>query len=246
MIGGGYIGLELGSVWARLGAKVTVVEYLDRILPGMDRELGPAMQRHPDALRHGVQARHQGRRRRESATRRSRWSWSRRPAASARRLAADVVLVAIGRRPFTEGLGLDEIGVARDRAGRVEVDEDFATNVPGIYAIGDVIRGPMLAHKAEEEGIAVRRTPRRAEDACRLRRDPRRSSTRGPKSPAVGKTEDELKAAGDRLPGRQIPVHRQCAGADQRRYRRLRQGAGRRGDRPGARACTSSAPMPGR
>ena len=98
------------------------------------------------------------------------------PAAGGERetLAADVVLVAIGRRPFTEGLGLDEIGVARDRAGRIEVNEDFATNIPGIYAIGDVIRGPMLAHKAEEEGIALRRAPRRSEDAGRVRRDPRR------------------------------------------------------------------------
>src|SRR5437764_777333 len=154
VIGGGYIGLELGSVWSRLGAKVTVVEFLDRVLPNMDRELGPALQR--ILARSGVAFKLAtkvagGELGNEAVTLQLE------PAKGGEResLAADVVLVAIGRRPFTNGLGLEEVGVTRDPAGRITVDDGFATNVPGIYAIGDVIRGPMLAHKAEEEGIAV-------------------------------------------------------------------------------------------
>ena len=151
VIGGGYIGLELGSVWQRLGAEVTVIEVLDRVVPAMDRELAATLQR--ALTRQGIAfqlgARLLGIRETadgldleiEAAERRS--------------LAADAVLVAVGRRPFTQGLGLDAAGVGCDAQGRVVVDDGFATNVAGIYAIGDVIRGPMLAHKAEEEGIAV-------------------------------------------------------------------------------------------
>jgi dihydrolipoamide dehydrogenase len=173
---------------------VTIVEYLDRILPGMDRELGPAMQRL--LTRAGMSF--------KLATRvvsgtvaNEAVTLGLEPAAGGERetLAADIVLVAIGRRPFTEGLGLDEIGVARDRAGRVEVNEDFATNVPGIYAIGDVIRGPMLAHKAEEEGIAC--VERLAGQKTRVEYDaiPGVVYT-WPEIAGVGKTEDELKTAG--------------------------------------------------
>jgi dihydrolipoamide dehydrogenase len=145
VIGGGYIGLELGSVWSRLGSKVTIIEYLDRILPNMDRELGPALQRL--LARSGIAFR--------LATKVVRGSLANdavslelEPAAGGEResLAADIVLVAIGRRPLTDGLGLDEVAVARDPAGRIVVGDDFMTNVAGIYAIGDVIRGPMLAH----------------------------------------------------------------------------------------------------
>ncbi len=151
VIGGGYIGLELGSVWQRLGAEVTVIEVLDRIVPAMDRELATMLQR--VLTRQGIAfqlgARLLGIRETadgldleiEAAERRS--------------LAADAVLVAVGRRPFTQGLGLDAAGVGCDAQGRVVVDDGFATNVADIYAIGDVIRGPMLAHKAEEEGIAM-------------------------------------------------------------------------------------------
>ena len=170
VIGGGYIGLELGSVWARLGAKVTVVELLDHIVPKMDRELGAALQRtlSRSGLEFKLGTKLAGIRETndglildlEGAERQT--------------LAADVVLVSIGRRPCVEGLGLEALGVARDPQGRISVDDAFATNIPGIYAIGDVIRGPMLAHKAEEEGIARRRAARRAEDRNRLRRDPRR------------------------------------------------------------------------
>src|SRR3954449_5375996 len=194
VIGGGYIGLELGSVWARLGAKVTVVEYLDRILPGMDRELGPAITR--ILARSGMAfklATHvvSGEAGNEAVT------LELEPAAGGERetLAAEIVLVAIGRRPFTDGLGLDEIGVARDQAGRIEVDADFASNVSGIYAIGDVIRGPMLAHKAEEEGIAV--VERIAGQKTQVEYDAIPSVVyTWPEIAAVGKTEEELKAVG--------------------------------------------------
>ena len=194
VIGGGYIGLELGSVWSRLGSKVTVVEFLDRILPNMDRELGPALQR--ILARSGVAF--------KLATKVAGGELGNEavrlqlePAKGGERetLAADVVLVAIGRRPFTNGLGLDEVGVARDPAGRIAVDGGFATNVPGIYAIGDVIRGPMLAHKAEEEGIAV--IERLAGQKTEVDYDAIPSVVyTWPEAAAVGKTEEEVKAAG--------------------------------------------------
>jgi dihydrolipoamide dehydrogenase len=194
VIGGGYIGLELGSVWARLGAKVTVIEYLDRILPGMDRELGPAMQR---VLARSGMAFKLGTKVAGGAVGNAGVTLEIEPATGGDRdtLVADIVLVAIGRRPFTEGLGLDAIGVARDRAGRIEVNDDFATNIPGVYAIGDVIRGPMLAHKAEEEGIAV--VERLAGQKTRVEYDaiPGVVYT-WPEAAGVGKTEEELKAAG--------------------------------------------------
>jgi len=194
VIGGGYIGLELGSVWSRLGSKVTVVEFLDRILPNMDRELGPALQR--VLARSGVSFKLAtkvagGELGNEAVTLQLE------PAKGGDRenLAADVVLVAIGRRPFTNGLGLDEIGVARDPAGRITVGDGFATNVPGIYAIGDVIRGPMLAHKAEDEGIAV--MEQLAGQKTELDYDAIPSVVyTWPEVAAVGKTEEELKAAG--------------------------------------------------
>ena len=195
VVGGGYIGLELGSVWSRLGAKVTVVEFLDRILPNMDRELGPAMQRL--LTRQGMSFKlstkvASGRAGNEGVT------LELEPAqgGECESLTADVVLVAIGRRPFTDGLALDEIGVARDPAGRIVVaDGTFATNVPGIYAIGDVIRGPMLAHKAEEEGIAV--VERLAGQQTTVEYDAIPSVVyTWPEVAAVGKAEEELKGAG--------------------------------------------------
>jgi dihydrolipoamide dehydrogenase len=203
VIGGGYIGLELGSVWSRLGSKVTVVEFLDRILPNMDRELGPALQRL--LTRSGIAFKLAtkvagGELGNEAVTLQLE------PAKGGERetLAADVVLVAIGRRPFTNGLGLDAVGVARDPAGRITVGENFATNVPGIYAIGDVIRGPMLAHKAEEEGIAV--VERLAGQKTEIDYDaiPAVVYT-WPEVAAVGKTEDELKAAGTEYKAGKFP-----------------------------------------
>jgi dihydrolipoamide dehydrogenase len=149
VIGAGYIGLELGSVWRRLGSEVTVLEYLDRILPGMDLDLAKealkAFRKQGIEFRLGAKV-----------------TGARADGAGAvveleggERLEADRVLVAVGRKPNTEGLGLDALGVEVDERGRVKVDDRFRTNVAGVYAIGDVIAGPMLAHKAEEEGVAL-------------------------------------------------------------------------------------------
>jgi dihydrolipoamide dehydrogenase len=194
VIGGGYIGLELGSVWSRLGAKVTVVENLDRILPNMDRELGPALQR---VLTRSGMAFKLATKVVEGRAGNDGVVLELEPAAGGARetLMADVVLVAIGRRPFTNGLGLDEVGVARDPAGWVTVDDGFATNISGIYAIGDVIRGPMLAHKAMEEGVAV--IERLASQKPEIDYDAIPSVVyTWPEVAAVGKTEEELKAVG--------------------------------------------------
>ena len=156
IVGAGIIGLELGSVWRRLGAEVTIVEFLDHILPGIDGEVAQAIPPHAAEAGHRVQAlfqSHRGRCVRQSTE--GRRSSPPRAAAPRRRIEADIVLVAIGRVPYTEGLGLDAVGVKKDNRGRVIVDPHYGTNVAGIYAIGDVIAGPMLAHKAEEEGVAV-------------------------------------------------------------------------------------------
>ena len=153
VVGAGVIGLELGSVWRRLGADVTVVEYLDRILPGMDLDTCKQFQRMLE--KQGVKFM-LGSKVAKIETAKSAAKVTVEPAAGgeAQVLDADIVLVAIGRRPYTESLGLDSLGVAMER-GQVVIDSHFATNVPGIYAIGDVVRGPMLAHKAEDEGVAV-------------------------------------------------------------------------------------------
>ncbi len=194
VIGAGVIGLELGSVYGRLGSKVTVIEYLDRILPGMDGEVAKAFQRLLEKqgftfkLGHKVTG---------AATAASGVSLTVEPAAggAAETLAADVVLVAIGRVPNTEGLGAKEAGIALDERGRVVINEHFATSVPGISAIGDVVRGPMLAHKAEDEGIAVAEIL--AGQAGHVNYDviPGVVYT-SPEVASVGKTEDDLKAAG--------------------------------------------------
>ncbi len=154
VIGGGYIGLELGSVWKRLGADVTVVEFLDRLVPGMDGEVGKQFER--TLGKQGIKFR-LNTKVTAAKTGDEGVELTLEPAKGGEpeTLNADVVLVAIGRRPYTEGLGLEQAGVNRDDRGRILVDEHWATNVPGIYAIGDVIAGPMLAHKAEEEGVAV-------------------------------------------------------------------------------------------
>ena len=153
VIGGGYIGLELGSVWQRLGAKVTVVEYLDRLVPGMDGEIGRAFER--VLSKQGLVFK-LGTKVTAAKVAGEGVELTIEPAkgGDAESLQADVVLVAIGRRPFTANLGLKEAGVELDERGFVKSDGHYATNVAGIYAIGDVLTGPMLAHKAEEEGVA--------------------------------------------------------------------------------------------
>jgi dihydrolipoamide dehydrogenase len=191
VIGGGYIGLELGSVWRRLGSEVTIVEMLDTIVPAMDRELGRNLQR--SLARQGI-----------GFALGSRVA-AVRPGGAAieldldggerKTLAADAVLVAVGRRPHTEGLGLDALDVRRDAQGRIEVDDGFATNVAGIYAIGDAIRGPMLAHKAMEEGVAVAERLAGQRSGVDYEAIPSVVYT-APEVASVGKTEEELKTAG--------------------------------------------------
>ena len=153
VIGGGYIGLELGSVWRRLGAAVTVVEYLDRLVPGMDGEVGKTFQR--VLGKSGIEFKLSTKVTGATATD-AGIALSLEPAAGGEgsMLEADVVLVAIGRRPRLDGVDVAGLGLALDERGRVKVDTHYATSVAGIYAIGDVIQGPMLAHKAEEEGVA--------------------------------------------------------------------------------------------
>ncbi len=194
VIGAGVIGLELGSVWRRLGAKVTVVEFLDRILPGMDGEVAKQFQRILEkqgvAFRLGAKVTGV-----DSSGAKLKAQVEPAAGGAAEAIEADVVLVAIGRVPYTEGLGLDEAGIARDERGRIKTDAHLATSVPGIYAIGDVIAGPMLAHKAEDEGVAVAEII--AGQAGHVNYDtiPGVVYTT-PEVAAVGKTEDELKAAG--------------------------------------------------
>jgi dihydrolipoamide dehydrogenase len=154
VVGGGYIGLEMGSVWGRLGARITVVEFLDRIVPAMDREVADEM--HKALERQGMRFR-LGTKVTEAKLSKSGVTLTVEPASGGESepIECDVVLSAIGRRPFTSGLGLEELGVVLDQRGFIEVDGAFQTNVAGVYAIGDVIPGPMLAHKAEDEGVVA-------------------------------------------------------------------------------------------
>ena len=198
VIGAGVIGLELGSVWRRLGAEVTVIEYLDRILPGMDGETAKQFQRlmakqgmvfHLGQKVTAVTAKPEG-----SNAAGATVTFAPAAGGDAQTLDADVVLVAIGRRPNTEGLGCAEAGIAIER-GRVVVDDHFATTVPGIYAIGDVVRGPMLAHKAEDEGVAVAEILAGQAGHVNYGAIPSVVYTM-PELASVGATEEDLKAAG--------------------------------------------------
>jgi len=195
VIGAGVIGLELGSVWARLGSQVTVVEYLDRILPGMDSEVARQFQRmlQKQGIEFKLSSKVSGVERQETGS--LKVSVEPAKGGTAELLDADVVLVAIGRKPYTEGLGLDIVGVGLDERGRVRVDGHFKTSVDGIYAIGDVIAGPMLAHKAEDEGIAVAEILAGQAGHVNYAAIPSVVYT-NPEVASVGKTEDELKAEG--------------------------------------------------
>jgi dihydrolipoamide dehydrogenase len=195
VIGAGIIGLEIGSVWRRLGSEVIVVEFLDRILPGMDGEVARQCQRL--FQKQGVSFR-LGAKVTEAAPGDGAVLVTVAPASgdgASERLEADVVLVAIGRRPFTDGVGLDEAGIARDARGRVEVDARFRTNVDGVYAIGDAVVGPMLAHKAEDEGAAVAEILAGKPGHVNREVIPSVVYTT-PEIAAVGRTEEALKEAG--------------------------------------------------
>jgi dihydrolipoamide dehydrogenase len=194
VIGGGVIGLELGSVWQRLGAQVTVIEYLDRILPTMDGEISKQAQK--ILAKQGMQF--------KLATKVVSAKASAKDVAlnleaaaggNAESLSADVVLLAVGRRPYTEGLGLDKVGVALDDRKRITVDAHYQTSVPGIYAIGDAIPGAMLAHKAEDEGMACAEILAGQKPHINYDAIPGVVYT-WPEIASVGKTEEELKKAG--------------------------------------------------
>ncbi|WP_342241386.1 dihydrolipoyl dehydrogenase [Inquilinus sp. OTU3971] len=194
VIGGGVIGLELGSVWSRLGAKVTVVEFLDRILPTNDGEVSKQMQRilAKQGMTFKLSSKVTGAQKTDTGV-----TLTVEPAkgGDAETIEADVVLLSIGRRPYVEGLGLDAAGVELDERGRVRTDKHFRTNVEGIYAIGDVIAGAMLAHKAEDEGVAVAEIL--AGQAGHVNYDAIPSVVyTWPEVASVGRSEEELKQAG--------------------------------------------------
>ena len=194
VIGGGYIGLELGSVWLRLGDAVTVVEFCDRLVPTMDQEIAKTFERilTKQGMKFRLNTKVTGARVDKTGV---TLALAPVTGGDGAELKTDVVLLAIGRRAYTEGLGLDEIGVDRDERGRIKTDAHYATSVAGIHAIGDVITGPMLAHKAEEEGVAL------AENLVGQAGHVNYGAIPGvvytwPEVAAVGKTEEELKSAG--------------------------------------------------
>ncbi len=194
VIGAGAIGLEMGSVWQRLGSKVTVIEFLDRILPGMDGELAKQAQRTLKRQGLGFQL---GTKVTGATKNKSKVEITAEPVAGGdpETISCDAVLVAVGRRPFTQGLGLAEIGVATDERGFIEIGENFATSVARIYAIGDCVPGPMLAHKAEEEGIACVEAIAGGKPHVNYNVIPSIVYTH-PEIACTGQTEEELTAAG--------------------------------------------------
>ena len=194
VVGGGVIGLELGSVWSRLGAKVTVVEYLDKILGGMDGEVSKQFQRMlaKQGIDFKMSAKVTGV---EKSGNGAKVTFEPVKGGEAVTIEADAVLISTGRRPYTDGLGLAEAGVALDDRGRVAINDHWQTNVAGIYALGDVVKGPMLAHKAEDEGVAVAEIIAGQKGHVNFDVIPSVVYTQ-PEVASVGKTEEELKAAG--------------------------------------------------
>ncbi len=194
VIGGGVIGLELGSVWQRLGAKVTVVEYMDRILPTMDGDVSKEMKK--IFAKQGIEFKLSTKVAKAEKTKQGvNLTLEAAEGGKSETLTADVVLLAIGRRAYTKGLGLEAVGVKTDNRGRVEIDDHFQTNVKGIYAIGDVVRGAMLAHKAEDEGVVLAEIIAGQSGHINYDAIPGVVYTH-PEAASVGKTEEELKAAG--------------------------------------------------
>lgn len=194
VIGGGVIGLELGSVWQRLGTKVTVIEFMDRLLPGSDLEVSKEMKKlmTKQGMELKLSTKVTG-----AQTSKDKVTLTLEPAngGAAEKLEVENVLLSIGRRPYTQGLGLEKAGVKVDNRGRVEIDDHFQTNVKGIYAIGDVVRGAMLAHKAEDEGVVVAEII--AGQSGHINYDAIPSVVYTfPEVATVGKTEEQLKEAG--------------------------------------------------
>lgn len=194
VVGAGVIGSELGSVWSRLGAKVTVVEFLDKVLGPMDGEVSKQFQKlmEKQGIEYKLGAKVTGVEKTASG---AKVTFEPVKGGETQTLNADIVLVATGRRPYTDGLGLAEAGVKLDDRGRVDVDAHWQTNVPGIYAIGDVVKGPMLAHKAEDEGVALAEVLAGQKGHVNYDVIPSVVYTE-PEVASVGKSEEELKAAG--------------------------------------------------
>jgi dihydrolipoamide dehydrogenase len=191
VIGGGYIGLEMGSVWSRLGSKVTVIEYLDHITPGMDMEVSKEFKK--ILTKQGINFKMGSRVNKViNSSQGVSINYTDLKSSKEETLKFDKVLVSVGRKPYTEGLNLTKVGVKKDSKGRIEVNNKLQTSIKNIYAIGDVIKGPMLAHKAEEEGIAVAEIL--AGQAGHVNYDviPGVIYT-SPEVAAVGKTEEQLK-----------------------------------------------------
>ena len=191
IIGGGYIGLEMGSVWSRLGSEVTVVEYLDHITPGMDREISKEFQKilSKQGIKFKLESKVLSVKKIQTGL---QVDYADNKTGNKEKILCDKVLVSVGRKPYTEGLNLSKIGIKKDKKGSIEVNKKLQTSVPNIYAIGDVINGPMLAHKAEEEGIAVAETL--AGQAGHVNYDviPGVIYT-SPEVASIGKTEEQLK-----------------------------------------------------
>lgn len=194
VVGGGVIGLELGSVWSRLGAKVTVIEYLDKVLGSMDGEVSKQFQRMlaKQGMDFKLSAKVTGV---EKSGKGAKVTFEPVKGGEAVTIEADAVLISTGRRPYTDGLGLVEAGVALDERGRVAINDHWQTNIAGIYALGDVVKGPMLAHKAEDEGVAVAEIIAGQKGHVNFDVIPSVVYTQ-PEVASVGKTEEELKAAG--------------------------------------------------
>ena len=193
VIGGGVIGVELGSVYARLGTKVTIVEFFDRLIPTMDKDCGKALQKSLKGL--GMQFHFSTKVTGAKVVKNKVQLTAENKKGESITLKADHALVSIGRRPNTDGLGADAIGLTLDEKGRVEINGHFETNIPGIYAIGDVVKGPMLAHKASEEGVACVEYIAGKGGHINYNTVPGVVYT-WPEVASVGKTEEELKAAG--------------------------------------------------
>lgn len=190
VVGGGYIGLEMGSVWQRLGAKVTVIEFMDRLVPQMDKELSAALQK--ALMKQGLEFKLSTKVLGIKKTPRNMAVEVESNGNGKAELQADVVLIATGRKPFTQGLGLEKIGVALNKQGFIMVNSHYETSTSGVYAIGDVIPGPMLAHKAEDEGIAVAEIMAGQPGHVNYDAIPSVIYT-SPEVASVGKTEEELK-----------------------------------------------------
>ena len=191
VIGGGYIGLEMGSVWSRLGSNVTVIEYLDHIIPGMDREVSKEFQKilSKQGIKFLLNNKVTGV---KSEKNKVFVEFISNASKEKGNIECEKVLVSVGRKPYTEGLNLSKIGINKDKSGRIEVDKEFRTSAKNIFAIGDVIKGPMLAHKAEEEGIAVAEILASQSGHVNYNVIPGVIYT-SPEVAAVGKTEEELK-----------------------------------------------------